>query len=114
MVFFESPRRLAATLGELAGALGGARRAAVCRELTKTHEQVVRDTLAGLAATFAAGALGEVTIVVAGAAAADLAGAVTLEEAAAEAIARARAGAPRNAAIAAVARRARPAAPGYI
>jgi 16S rRNA (cytidine1402-2'-O)-methyltransferase len=104
VVFFESPRRLAGTLGELAGALGGARRAAVCRELTKTHEQVVRDTLAGLAATFAAGALGEVTIVVAGATAADLAASVTLEEAAAEAIARARAGMPRNAAIAAVAR----------
>ena len=67
VVFFESPRRVGATLAELAAALGESRRAVVCRELTKTHEEVVRGTLAELAAAFAAGALGEITIVVAGA-----------------------------------------------
>src|SRR5579875_4156815 len=44
-VLFESPRRLAATLGELAAAFGGGRRAVVCRELTKTHEEIRRGTL---------------------------------------------------------------------
>jgi 16S rRNA (cytidine1402-2'-O)-methyltransferase len=103
LVFFESPRRLAATLDAMAGALGPGRGAAVCRELTKTHEEVVRGTLGGLAGDFAAGALGEVTIVVAGAPAAAVP-VITVEAAAQEAIARAREGMPRNAAIAAVAR----------
>jgi 16S rRNA (cytidine1402-2'-O)-methyltransferase len=103
LVFFESPRRLAATLDAMAGALGPGRGAAVCRELTKTHEEVARGTLGGLAGDFAAGALGEVTIVVAGAPAAAVP-VITVEAAAQEAIARAREGMPRNAAIAAVAR----------
>jgi len=103
LVFFESPRRLAATLDAMAGALGPGRGAAVCRELTKTHEEVVRGTLGGLAGDSAAGALGEVTIVVAGAPAAAVP-VITVEAAAQEAIARAREGMPRNAAIAAVAR----------
>jgi 16S rRNA (cytidine1402-2'-O)-methyltransferase len=102
LVLYESPRRLAAALTELAAAFGPDRRAVVCRELTKTHEEVARGTLAGLARQYAGGALGEVTIVVAGAG--DPVATATPEEAAAEAIARARAGAPRNAAIAAVAR----------
>ena len=102
VVFYESPRRLGAALAELAAALGASRRAVVCRELTKTYEEVVRGTLAELAAAFAAGALGEITIVVAGAAGAGPA--ISLEDAAAQAIARARDGEPRNAAIAAVAR----------
>jgi 16S rRNA (cytidine1402-2'-O)-methyltransferase len=102
LVLYESPRRLGATLAELAAAFGESRRAVVCRELTKTHEEVVRGTLAELAAAFAAGALGEVTIVVAGAG--DTAPAISLEDAAGQAIARARDGEPRNAAIAAVAR----------
>jgi 16S rRNA (cytidine1402-2'-O)-methyltransferase len=102
LVLYESPRRLGATLAELAAALGAGRRAVVCRELTKTHEEVARGTLAELAAAFAAGALGEITIVVAGAG--DAPPAITVEDAAAQAIARARDGAPRNAAIAAVAR----------
>jgi len=102
LVLYESPRRLPATLAELAGTFGAARRAVVCRELTKTYEQVARGTLAELAALFAAGARGEITIVVEGAGA--TAPAVTLEDAAAAAIARARDGEPRNAAIAAVAR----------
>jgi len=102
LVLYESPRRLGATLAELAAAFGESRRAVVCRELTKTHEEVVRGTLAELAAAFAAGALGEITIVVAGAG--DTAPAISLEDAAGQAIARARDGEPRNAAIAAVAR----------
>jgi 16S rRNA (cytidine1402-2'-O)-methyltransferase len=68
LVFFESPRRLAGTLRLLAERLG-ARRACVARELTKLHEEVARGTLAELAERFAAGARGEVTIVVEGAAA---------------------------------------------
>jgi 16S rRNA (cytidine1402-2'-O)-methyltransferase len=66
IVFFESPRRLAATLGELADAFGPDRRAAVCRELTKTHEEVLRGTLADLAERTKAGVLGEITLVVEG------------------------------------------------
>ncbi|HEY5018777.1 MAG TPA: 16S rRNA (cytidine(1402)-2'-O)-methyltransferase [Streptosporangiaceae bacterium] len=102
LVFFESPRRLAATLPELAAALGTGRRAVVCRELTKTHEQVVRGTLSELAEAFAGGSLGEVTIVVAGAPAA--AATVTPEEAVDEVVLREQGGTPRNKAIAAVAR----------
>jgi 16S rRNA (cytidine1402-2'-O)-methyltransferase len=49
MVFFESPRRLADTLAALVAAFGGDRPAAVCRELTKTHEEVRRGGLAELA-----------------------------------------------------------------
>lgn len=68
LVLFESPRRLAASLADLAAVFGADRRAAVCRELTKTHEEVRRGSLAELA-EWAAGAevLGEVTVVVAGA-----------------------------------------------
>jgi 16S rRNA (cytidine1402-2'-O)-methyltransferase len=66
LVFFESPRRLAATLSELAQAFGADRRAAVCRELTKTHEEVRRGTLANLADWATSGVLGEITVVVAG------------------------------------------------
>jgi len=66
LVFFESPRRVAATLAELAAAFGGERRAAICRELTKTHEEVRRGTLAELAEYTRDGVLGEVTLVVAG------------------------------------------------
>ncbi|MBO0831623.1 MAG: 16S rRNA (cytidine(1402)-2'-O)-methyltransferase [Actinobacteria bacterium] len=67
LVFFESPRRIGATLAELVAAFGADRRAAVCRELTKTHEEVLRGTLAELAGMLAGGTLGEVTLVVAGA-----------------------------------------------
>ncbi|MGY1670771.1 16S rRNA (cytidine(1402)-2'-O)-methyltransferase [Geodermatophilus sp. SYSU D00710] len=67
MVFFESPHRLADALADAAGALGGDRSAAVCRELTKTHEEVRRGTLAELAAWAADGVRGEITLVVAGA-----------------------------------------------
>ncbi|MCV7031549.1 16S rRNA (cytidine(1402)-2'-O)-methyltransferase [Mycobacterium sherrisii] len=66
-VFFESPRRLAACLDDAVGQLGGDRAAAVCRELTKVHEEVVRGSLAELAAWAADGVLGEITVVLAGA-----------------------------------------------
>ena len=48
-VFFESPRRLAETLKDAVEALGPDREAVVCRELTKTHEEIVRGSLAELA-----------------------------------------------------------------
>ena len=67
LVLFEAPHRLAAALVDLAAAFGPDRRAAVCRELTKTYEEVRRDTLAGLAEWAASGVRGEVTLVVAGA-----------------------------------------------
>jgi 16S rRNA (cytidine1402-2'-O)-methyltransferase len=66
LVLFESPRRLAGTLRELAEALGP-RRACVARELTKLHEEVARGTLGELAERFASGARGEVVVVVEGA-----------------------------------------------
>jgi 16S rRNA (cytidine1402-2'-O)-methyltransferase len=71
-VYFEAGRRVAVTLAGLAASHGGDRRAVVCRELTKTHEEIVRGTLAELAAWAAAagggsGAVrGEITLVVAG------------------------------------------------
>ena len=67
MVFFESPHRLAATLEAMAEAWGADRPAAVCRELTKTYEEVRRDGLGELAAWAAPGVRGEITVVVAGA-----------------------------------------------
>jgi 16S rRNA (cytidine1402-2'-O)-methyltransferase len=67
MVFFEAPHRTEATLGAMAEAFGPDRRAAVCRELTKTHEEVRRAGLADLAAWAAEGVRGEVTLVVEGA-----------------------------------------------
>lgn len=66
-VFFESPRRLADLLREATDVLGGERRAVVCRELTKTHEEIKRGTLAELAGWAADGVLGEITVVLAGA-----------------------------------------------
>jgi 16S rRNA (cytidine1402-2'-O)-methyltransferase len=69
-VVFEAANRLGATIADLAGACGGGRAAAVCRELTKLHEQVVRDTLEELAAAISRGDIptrGEVVLVVSGA-----------------------------------------------
>lgn len=48
LIFYESPKRLAALMSEMAATLGGDRRAAVCRELTKRFEEVLRGTLADL------------------------------------------------------------------
>ncbi|HKA68673.1 MAG TPA: 16S rRNA (cytidine(1402)-2'-O)-methyltransferase [Actinomycetes bacterium] len=66
MVFFEAPHRLAGTLVAMAEAFGAERSAAVCRELTKTYEEVRRGELAALAEWAGAGVRGEITIVVAG------------------------------------------------
>jgi 16S rRNA (cytidine1402-2'-O)-methyltransferase len=89
MVFFESPHRLADALADAAGAFGPDRAAAVCRELTKTHEEIRRGPVSELAAWAAEGVRGEITLVVAGATpapvelgAAELAAAVAAEEAA--------------------------------
>jgi 16S rRNA (cytidine1402-2'-O)-methyltransferase len=101
LVFFESPRRLAATLAELATVFGPDRQAAVCRELTKTHEEVIRGSLAELAEVTAAGTLGEITLVIAGAPARGQP--VPLEEAVRQVQAKAASGQPRRDAIAAVA-----------
>jgi 16S rRNA (cytidine1402-2'-O)-methyltransferase len=67
MVFFEAPHRLADTLAAMAEAFGTTRRAAVCRELTKTYEEVRRGTLDELAAWARHGVRGEITVVVTGA-----------------------------------------------
>jgi 16S rRNA (cytidine1402-2'-O)-methyltransferase len=67
MVFFEAPHRTQAALQAMTESFGAERRAAVCRELTKTHEEVRRAGLADLARWAANGVRGEVTIVVAGA-----------------------------------------------
>jgi 16S rRNA (cytidine1402-2'-O)-methyltransferase len=68
-VLFEAPGRVAATLRDLAAACGGSRGAAVCRELTKIHESIVRGTLDELAAAAGDGAIparGEFVLVVGG------------------------------------------------
>lgn len=66
-VLFEAPARIGDTLKELATCCGPTRRAALCRELTKLHEQVARGTLDELGALFGEGARGEITLVVEGA-----------------------------------------------
>lgn len=68
-VFFESPHRIAATLALAAEVLGADRRAAVCRELTKTYEEVRRGGLGELAEWAAGGVRGEITVVIEGASA---------------------------------------------
>ena len=89
LVFLESPRRIARTLEELALAFGPDRPGVLCRELTKTYEEVVRLPLGGLAAWAAERDVrGEITLVVGGApepappAAVDLAAMVSAREAA--------------------------------
>lgn len=67
LIFFEAPHRLDATLAAMAEAFGQDRPAAVCRELTKTYEEVRRGPLADLAAWASEGVKGEITIVVGGA-----------------------------------------------
>jgi 16S rRNA (cytidine1402-2'-O)-methyltransferase len=101
-VFFEAPHRLGAFLTDAASVLGADRPAVVCRELTKTYEEIARGTLGELAARFAGDVRGEVTVVVAGAAdvpvdssPAELARLVAVRE---------EAGEPRKEAIAGVAR----------
>ncbi|MBM3695320.1 MAG: 16S rRNA (cytidine(1402)-2'-O)-methyltransferase [Actinobacteria bacterium] len=68
LVFFCAPGRLAEDLAVLAASLGEGRRCAVCRELTKVHEEIWRGTLGEAASHWAESpARGEVTLVVAGA-----------------------------------------------
>ncbi|MBH1935379.1 16S rRNA (cytidine(1402)-2'-O)-methyltransferase [Streptomyces sp. AV19] len=67
LVYFESPHRLEDSLAAMAEAFGAERRAAVCRELTKTYEEVRRGPLAELAEWAAGDVRGEITIVVQGA-----------------------------------------------
>jgi 16S rRNA (cytidine1402-2'-O)-methyltransferase len=100
MVFYESPHRLADTLVDAVAAFGPDRPAAVCRELTKTHEEVRRGSLAELAEWAAEGVRGEITLVVGG----SVAGPETLSpaELAREVAAEEAAGADRKEAIRAV------------
>ncbi|MGW0206692.1 16S rRNA (cytidine(1402)-2'-O)-methyltransferase [Streptomyces sp. NPDC003233] len=67
LVYFEAPHRLDDTLAAMAEVFGADRRAAVCRELTKTYEEVRRGRLAELAEWAAEGVRGEITVVVEGA-----------------------------------------------
>jgi 16S rRNA (cytidine1402-2'-O)-methyltransferase len=67
LVFFESPHRIEDTLAAMAEVFGAGRRAAVCRELTKTYEEVRRGGLGELTAWAAEGVRGEITVVVEGA-----------------------------------------------
>jgi 16S rRNA (cytidine1402-2'-O)-methyltransferase len=103
LVFFESRHRLAATLAAMRDAFGEQRHAAVCRELTKTHEEIRRGSLGELASwTVGGDVLGEITLVVAGAA--DAVPATTAADAAAMVAEREAVGDDRKEAIAAVAR----------
>lgn len=72
MVFFEAPSRIAETLTAMSDVFGPSRRAAVCRELTKLHEEVRRGPLSELAAWAAGGVRGEIVVVVEGAPARDV------------------------------------------
>ncbi|WP_324650654.1 16S rRNA (cytidine(1402)-2'-O)-methyltransferase [Georgenia sp. H159] len=99
MVFFDSPHRVGDTLRAMAATLGADRRASVCRELTKTYEEVRRGTLSELTEWAADGVRGEVTVVVAGAPPRE----VRLEDHVAEVVARADAGERLKDAAAAVA-----------
>ncbi|MER8223291.1 16S rRNA (cytidine(1402)-2'-O)-methyltransferase [Streptomyces sp. NPDC094143] len=67
LVYFEAPHRLDDTLAAMAEVFGARRRAAVCRELTKTYEEVRRGGLGELADWAAQGVRGEITVVVEGA-----------------------------------------------
>jgi 16S rRNA (cytidine1402-2'-O)-methyltransferase len=102
LVYFEAPHRIAECLAAMAEAFGRDRQAAVCRELTKTHEEVKRGTLAELAAWAEAGVRGEITVVVAGAPA-TAPDSFTPEELARRVAVREEAGERRKEAIAAVA-----------
>jgi 16S rRNA (cytidine1402-2'-O)-methyltransferase len=102
LVFFEAPHRIAASLTDLAAAFGADRPAAVCRELTKTYEEVRRGTLGELADWAADGLRGEITVVVGGAPA-RAAGPVEPAALAAEVATAIEAGTPRKEALTEVA-----------
>jgi 16S rRNA (cytidine1402-2'-O)-methyltransferase len=67
MVFFEAPHRLVDSLVDLEAVFGSDRQGVICRELTKTYEEVVRGTLAELVAWSDREILGEITLVISGA-----------------------------------------------
>lgn len=67
MVFFDSPKRIHENLTDMANMFGGARKAVLCRELTKTHEEIIRGDLNHLIYTTRDDVKGELTLVVAGA-----------------------------------------------
>ena len=76
MIFYEAARRVGETLAEMADVFGGERDATVVREITKTYEETIRGTLAQLAQRFARDqALGEIVLIVEGAAEKDIAAA---------------------------------------
>ena len=66
LIFYEAPHRIAATLRDARVVLGN-RQAAVARELTKLHEEIVRGSLDELAQRFSAGARGEMVLLISGA-----------------------------------------------
>ncbi|MBO8188464.1 16S rRNA (cytidine(1402)-2'-O)-methyltransferase [Streptomyces spirodelae] len=105
LVYFESPHRLEATLAAMAEVFGAEREAAVCRELTKTYEQVRRGPLGELARWAAEGVRGEITVVVRGAEA-PASGRADAAELARRVAEREKAGQQRKEAIAEVAREA--------
>lgn len=72
MVFFEAPHRLADFLNDAAASFGPDRPGAICRELTKPHEEIIRGTLADLAAWAAGEVRGEITVVIGGSAGPDV------------------------------------------
>ncbi|HJY45508.1 MAG TPA: 16S rRNA (cytidine(1402)-2'-O)-methyltransferase [Propionibacteriaceae bacterium] len=100
MIFFEAPHRVAATLSAMALAFGGDRRGAVCRELTKTYEEVRRGSLQELAEWAGSDVRGEITLVIGGA----TQPAADLHSAAEEALGLAAGGMKLRAAVAHVAR----------
>jgi 16S rRNA (cytidine1402-2'-O)-methyltransferase len=102
MVFFEAPHRLTASLEAMGEAFGADRRTAVCRELTKTYEEVKRGPLDELVTWSKDGVRGEITVVVAGA---DPTKTLTPAELAAEVAIDEEAGTPRKQAISDVAKR---------
>lgn len=102
MVFFEAPHRLTASLEAMAEAFGADRRTAVCRELTKTYEEVKRGPLDDLVTWSKDGVRGEITVVVAGA---DPDKVLTPEDLAREVAKDEEAGTPRKQAISDVAKR---------
>ena len=104
LVYFEAPHRLADSLAAMAEAFGADRPAAVCRELTKTYEEVRRGPLAELAEWAGQGVRGEITVVVSGAP--DVADAVDAAELVRRVAVREGAGEHRKEAIAAVAKEA--------
>jgi 16S rRNA (cytidine1402-2'-O)-methyltransferase len=99
MVFFEAPHRLSEFLADARTAFGDERPGSISRELTKTYEETRRGGLAELAAWADGGVRGEITVVIAGAAAPEL----SVTDAVEVVVERIAGGEPLSAAVAAVA-----------